>query len=145
MVLTTTRRAIAAATIMLAAASAVPGAAIAAGSDNIVVEDGESIQAAIDAAEPGTTITVRGDHVENIWINKDDISLVGRGDATITQPEEPAFAPCDFFGPRVDDRLRLPADRTVPGTRGPEAHGNLDHGTHRRQPELRRDRRVRHQ
>ena len=95
---TTTLRATAA-TIMLAGALAGPGAAFADRGDEIVVGDGESIQDAIDAAEPGTTIIVRGDHVENIWIDKDGISLVGRGGATITQPENPTFAPCEFFGP----------------------------------------------
>jgi parallel beta-helix repeat protein len=93
---TTTRRAIAAATIMLAGALTGPGAATADSGHRVVVGDGESIQAAIDAADPGTTIIVRGDHVENVWVNKDGISLVGKKGATITQPDAPTSAPCEF-------------------------------------------------
>lgn len=66
----------------------------AAADDVIIVRDGESIQEAIDAAEPGTTIQVRGDHVEQVWINKDGIDLVGKK-ATLSMPDEPDFeGPC---------------------------------------------------
>jgi parallel beta-helix repeat protein len=54
----------------------------------VTVREGESIQAAIDAAEPGTEIEVRGDHAEQIWINKDGIELVGKH-ATLSMPEVP--------------------------------------------------------
>ncbi len=60
----------------------------------MVVDHGESIQAAIDAAKPGTTIKVRGDHAEQVWINKDGIELVGKR-AALSMPAEPDFeAPC---------------------------------------------------
>ena len=59
----------------------------------VVVEDGESIQAAVDAADPGTTIIVRGDHVENVWVNKSGIRLVGE-DATLTSTDTGTGTPC---------------------------------------------------
>lgn len=90
---------VAAATVLVATAAVAAPAVASADDGEIVVEAGESIQAAIDAAEPGTTIVVRGDHVENVWVNKDGISLVGQDGATLTQPAESAFAPCDFFAP----------------------------------------------
>lgn len=78
------------ATVLTVAAS--PAAAVTGG--RVVVDDGESIQAAIDAAEPGTTIIVRGDHQENVWVNKDGIRLIGRG-ATLTGVEaELGSSPC---------------------------------------------------
>jgi len=51
-----------------------------------VVQPGQSIQAAIDAAAPGTTIEVRpGTYRENLEVTKDGISLVGYG-ATLVPP-----------------------------------------------------------
>ena len=51
-----------------------------------VVDPDESIQAAIDRAEPGDTIRVEGTHDEDIVIEKDGITLIGssvaNGDAT---------------------------------------------------------------
>ena len=67
--------------------------AAAQGSSRVVVEQGESIQAAIDAASPGTTIIVRGDHVENLWVDKSGISLIGQ-DATLTNDPTFTDAPC---------------------------------------------------
>jgi hypothetical protein len=43
----------------------------------VVVGPGDSIQAAVDAAKPGTTIVVKGTHSENVAITKDGISLIG--------------------------------------------------------------------
>jgi nitrous oxidase accessory protein NosD len=43
------------------------------------VGPGDSIQAAIDAAQPGDTIVVRGVHHENLAITKDGITLRGVG------------------------------------------------------------------
>ena len=43
----------------------------------VFVGPGESIQAAVDAAKPGTTIKVFGHHSENVAITTDRISLVG--------------------------------------------------------------------
>src|SRR5262245_22951117 len=46
----------------------------------IVVRPGQSIQAAIDAASPGTTIVVkRGTYQENLVIRTDGIKLIGNG------------------------------------------------------------------
>ena len=59
----------------------------------VVVEDGESIQAAIDASDPGATIVVRGDHVENLWINKSGIRLIGQ-DATLRPADTGTGSPC---------------------------------------------------
>lgn len=66
-------------------------------SDEVVVREGESIQAAIDAADPGTEIVVRGDHVENLWIHTDGIELVGKN-ATLTMTDAPTPTPCTNFG-----------------------------------------------
>ena len=44
-----------------------------------VVGPGDSIQAAIDAAQPGDTIVVKGVHHENVAIAKDGITLRGIG------------------------------------------------------------------
>lgn len=62
-------------------------------STRVLVRAGASIQDAIDAADGPTTIIVRGDHVENIWINKSGITLLARG-ASISMPEEPFETPC---------------------------------------------------
>jgi len=59
-----------------------------------IVEEGESIQAALDAAYPGSAVFVRGDHAENVWINKSGMSLVGLDGATLRMPEEPNVVPC---------------------------------------------------
>src|SRR5262245_23432561 len=56
----------------------------------IVVHPGESIQAAIDAAPPGATVTVtKGTYREAVCLTRDGIGL--RGDAAVIKP--PAQAP----------------------------------------------------
>ena len=59
---------------MLAAAT---GAAQAA--KKVIVGPGDSIQAAVDAAQPGDTILVKGRHQENVAITTDGITLRGLG------------------------------------------------------------------
>ena len=60
------------------------GSARAQGADT-VVGPGESIQKAINAADPGDTIVVKGVHREDVIIRKDGIKLLGQ-DAVIEAP-----------------------------------------------------------
>jgi parallel beta-helix repeat protein len=61
-------------------ALALPASSAAGSSRVIEVESGESIQAAIDAAGPGTTIEIEeGTYKESLEIKKDGIKLVGEG------------------------------------------------------------------
>jgi nitrous oxidase accessory protein NosD len=57
-----------------------------------IVGPGESIQRAVNAAERGDTIVVRGTHHEAVVVRKDGIKLVGQ-DAVLKSPEEPR-TPC---------------------------------------------------
>jgi parallel beta-helix repeat protein len=88
-----------------------------AGAQNSVVGPGESIQKAINAADPGDTIVVRGVHREDVAIRKDGIKL--RGDDAVIKPPAKADSPCapeaicilggmnfqtgEITGPRVSD------------------------------------------
>jgi parallel beta-helix repeat protein len=78
---------------------AVSGLALVAGvgsatADSSVVGPGESIQKAINSADPGDTIVVRGVHHEDVAIRKDGIKLRG-DDAVIEVPAGPkADSPC---------------------------------------------------
>ena len=90
-----------------------------AASGDVVVGEGESIQAAIDAADPGTRIVIEGAHTENLWISTDNISLVGKNsDASITMPEvaapngcaPPEFSPVICFFPDTAEDPPLPGD-----------------------------------
>lgn len=61
--------------------------------DTVTVEPGESIQAAIDRAEPGTTIEIEeGTYRESLLIKKDGIELEGEGrkSTRIVPPADPA-------------------------------------------------------
>jgi nitrous oxidase accessory protein NosD len=64
-----------------------------------VVRPGESIQAAVDAAKPGDTITVLGGvHHESVVIRKDGLTL--QGVDTSLEPPTKSTSPCDVgFGP----------------------------------------------
>ncbi len=74
------------------------GVALAAGvgaAKSSVVGPGESIQKAINAADPGDTIIVRGVHREDVVIRKDGIKLRGEDDAVIeAPPRAKADSPC---------------------------------------------------
>src|ERR687890_608193 len=86
---------------LLVASGVVLAAGIgSAGAQSSVVGPGESIQKAINAAEPGDTIVVRGVHREDVVIRKDGIKLRGE-DAVIEVPHRPkAESPCSpAFGP----------------------------------------------
>jgi len=65
-----------------------PAFALPAAAATVTVQPGESIQAAIDAASPGTIIVVApGTYQENLLIAKDGISLRGAGAGqTILEP-----------------------------------------------------------
>jgi nitrous oxidase accessory protein NosD len=77
---------------------ATAGPASAHQSKAVVVRPGESIQAAIDAAQPGQTITVlAGTYRENVAITKDGIRLRGRG-ARLEPPAAPAPNACSEPG-----------------------------------------------
>src|ERR687898_527607 len=73
-----------------------------AGAHSSVVGPGESIQKAIDAADPGDTIVVRGVHREEVVIRKNGIKLRG-DDAVIEAPTRArADSPCSkTFGPEA--------------------------------------------
>jgi nitrous oxidase accessory protein NosD len=63
-----------------------------------IVHPGESIQAAVDAAQPGDTIVVIGGmHRETVVIEKDGISLRGVK-AVLEPPTEPTGGPCEGAG-----------------------------------------------
>jgi len=65
------------------------------GAEGHIVRPGESIQAAVDAAEPGDTIVVLGGvHHETVVIEKDGISLRGVK-AVLEPPTEPTEGTCE--------------------------------------------------
>src|SRR5829696_4273312 len=73
-----------------------------AGAQVSIVGPGESIQRAINAADPGDTIVVRGVHREDVVIRKNGIKLRG-DDAVIEAPRRAkADSPCSkLFGPEA--------------------------------------------
>jgi parallel beta-helix repeat protein len=78
---------------LLVASGVVLGAAIgSAQAANKVVGPGESIQKAVNAADPGDTIVVRGVHREDVIIGKNGIKL--RGDDATLKPPARAGSPC---------------------------------------------------
>src|ERR671910_2799502 len=88
--------------LTLLVASGVALAAIgSAGAQSSVVGPGESIQKAVNAADPGDTIVVRGVHREDVVIRKNGIKLRGVGNAVIEVPARAkADSPCSkAFGP----------------------------------------------
>ena len=81
----------------LALALALVAGVGSASADSSVVGPGESIQKAINAADPGDTIVVKGVHREDVVIRKDGIKL--RGDDAVIEPPAKADSPCSkFFG-----------------------------------------------
>src|SRR5918999_2041932 len=80
---------------LLVASGVVLAAGIgSAGAQSSVVGPGESIQKAINAADPGDTIVVRGVHREDVVIRKNGIKLRGE-DAVIEAPARAkADSPC---------------------------------------------------
>jgi Right handed beta helix region len=71
-----------------------------AAAESSVVGPGESIQKAINAADPGDTIVVRGVHKEDVVIRKNGIKL--RGEDAVIEPPANADSPCSrAFGPEA--------------------------------------------
>jgi parallel beta-helix repeat protein len=80
---------------LLAASGVVLAATIgSAGAQSSVVGPGESIQKAIDSADPGDTIVVRGVHREDVVIRKDGIKLRGEDAVIEAPPRAKADSPC---------------------------------------------------
>src|SRR5215210_3232253 len=104
-------------TLLVASGLALAVGVGSAAADSSVVEQGESIQKAINAADPGDTIVVRGVHREDVVIRKDGIKL--RGEDAVIKPPAKADSPCapeaicilgdmnyqtgEITGPRVSD------------------------------------------
>jgi len=65
-------------------------------SQRSIVGSGESIQRAVNAAERGDTILVRGLHHETVVIRKDGITLLG--DDAVLQPPDTPTSPCGPSG-----------------------------------------------
>jgi parallel beta-helix repeat protein len=84
-------------TVLVASGVALATAIGSAQAANKVVGPGESIQKAINAADPGDTIVVRGVHREDVIITKNGIKLRGEGDAVIEAPAR-AGSPCSKYG-----------------------------------------------
>ena len=113
----TLRRTMMACVLALILAAPLAAGAGSAGAQSSVVGPGESIQKAINAADPGDTIVVRGVHHEDVAIRKDGIKL--RGDDAVIKPPAKADSPCapeaicilgdmnfqtgEITGPRVSD------------------------------------------
>jgi nitrous oxidase accessory protein NosD len=74
------------------------GPAVAA--DTLQVGPGDSVQAAVDAATPGDRIRVTGRHHENVVVQTDGLTLIGRG-GVILPPATPAAHAC--YDPTVVD------------------------------------------
>ena len=87
-----------------------PTTSVAAQGAAVTVAEGESIQAALDAAEPGTTITVEaGVYDEALVIRTDGITLRGEEGAVISPGD--ATSECEFFG--FYDAICIAADYFV--------------------------------
>src|ERR687898_2916426 len=79
-------------TLLVASGVALAVGIGSAGAQSSVVGPGESIQKAVNAADPGDTILVRGVHREDVVIRKDGIKL--RGDDATLKPPARAGSPC---------------------------------------------------
>jgi nitrous oxidase accessory protein NosD len=84
---------IAVATIGVVLGTVTAPATADAGRPTTHVGPGESIQDAVDAAEPGDTIWVTGRHHENVVVQTDGLTLLGYG-AVIVPPATPTAHAC---------------------------------------------------
>src|SRR5215213_7734 len=80
-------------TLLVASGLALAAGVGSAAADSSVVGPSESIQKAINAADPGDTIVVKGVHREDVVIRKDGIELRGIDGAVIEAPAK-ADSPC---------------------------------------------------
>jgi parallel beta-helix repeat protein len=81
--------------ILAAAVAATAVLAVPAAAKTRTVQPGGSIQAAIDASQPGDEVELRpGEYSESLEISTDRITLDGEG-ATLTQPASPANTLCN--------------------------------------------------
>jgi hypothetical protein len=81
-----------------------PASGTLAQRDRREVREGQSIQAAIDAAPPGATIEVGpGTYRENVLIAKDGITLAGAGSGrTLLEPPAQRTSVCPLSFPPAD-------------------------------------------
>src|SRR5215208_3562080 len=80
-------------TLLVASGVALAGIG-SAGAQSSVVGPGESIQKAVNAADPGDTIVVRGVHREDVVIRKNGIKLRGEDAVIEAPPKAKADSPC---------------------------------------------------
>ena len=78
--------------LLAALLAALVAGAASAQTQRAIVGPGESIQRAVNAAERGDTIVVRGTHRETVVIRKDGITLLG-DEAVLLPPDRPT-SPC---------------------------------------------------
>jgi parallel beta-helix repeat protein len=89
-------------TVLVASGVVLAAGIGSAGAQSSVVGPDESIQKAINAAEPGDTIVVRGVHREDVVIRKDGIKLRGEDAVIEAPPRAKADSPCSrTFGPEA--------------------------------------------
>src|SRR5262249_18136684 len=90
-----TRRVLVGTTALIALLVSMVGFAYPAAAAQVIVRQGQSIQAAVNAASPGTTITVKaGKYAENVLITKDNIKVAGQPGATLIEPTKAVPTPC---------------------------------------------------
>src|SRR5215213_3163511 len=86
-------------TVLVASGLTLVAGVGSAAADSSVVGPGESIQKAINAADPGDTIVVKGVHREDVAIRKDGIKLRGEDAVIEAPPKSEADSRCSrIFG-----------------------------------------------
>lgn len=103
------------------------GAASAAGApDRVLVQAGQSVQAAIDAVRPGGTVVVApGTYREDLLVTK-AVTLRGEPGAVLTRADEPAGTVCNGDAEAADAGLQIQVGICVVGQLGMPAPGDGD-------------------